>query len=118
VPIAFLTLELSIEHAQSLKDKRQVVRSLKDRLRAHFNVATAELDPSSLWNRATIGVVRSAAIPQAVESLIELPAAMTHLSVAGSPLEVPAGLVRLSVGIEAVDDLIADLDAALAAAAG
>jgi uncharacterized protein len=55
--IAFLTLELSIECAQSLKDKRQVVRSLKDRLRAHFNVATAELDPSSLWNRATIGVV-------------------------------------------------------------
>jgi cystathionine gamma-synthase len=52
----------------------------------------------------------------AVESLIELPAAMTHLSVAGSPLEVPDGLVRLSVGIEAVEDLIADLDAALAAA--
>ena len=55
--IAFLTLELSIEAAQSLKDKRQVVRSLKDRLRAHFNVAVAELDPSSLWNRATLGVV-------------------------------------------------------------
>jgi cystathionine gamma-synthase len=54
----------------------------------------------------------------AVESLIELPAVMTHLSVAGSPLEVPAGLVRLSVGIEAVEDLIADLDAALQAAAG
>jgi cystathionine gamma-synthase len=53
----------------------------------------------------------------AVESLIELPAAMTHLSVAGSPLEVPAGLVRLSVGIEAVEDLIADLEAALAAGA-
>jgi cystathionine gamma-synthase len=52
----------------------------------------------------------------AVESLIELPAAMTHASVAGSPLEVPAGLVRLSVGIEAVDDLVADLGAALAAA--
>jgi uncharacterized protein len=55
--IAFLTLELRIEHAQSLKDKRQVVRSLKDRLRAHFNVAVAELDASGLWNRATIGVV-------------------------------------------------------------
>ena len=53
----------------------------------------------------------------AVESLIELPAVMTHLSVAGSPLEVPAGLVRLSVGIEAVEDLIADLGAAMAAAA-
>jgi uncharacterized protein len=55
--IAFLTLELSIEAAQSLKDKRQVVRSLKDRLRAHFNVAVAELDASGLWNRATLGVV-------------------------------------------------------------
>ena len=55
--VALLTLELRIEHAQSLKDKRQVVRSLKDKLRAHFNVATAELDASSLWNRATIGVV-------------------------------------------------------------
>jgi len=55
--IAFLTLELRIEAAQSLKDKRQVVRSLKDRLRAHFNVAVAELDSTGLWNRATIGVV-------------------------------------------------------------
>ncbi len=55
--IAFLTLELSIEAAQSLKDKRQVVRSLKDRLRAGFNVSTSELDPSPLWNQATIGVV-------------------------------------------------------------
>jgi cystathionine beta-lyase/cystathionine gamma-synthase len=51
----------------------------------------------------------------AVESLIELPAAMTHASVAGSALEVPAGLVRLSVGIEAVEDLIADLEHALRA---
>ena len=48
-----------------------------------------------------------------VESLIELPAVMTHLSVAGSPLEVPEALVRLSVGIEGVDDLIADLTQAL-----
>jgi cystathionine beta-lyase/cystathionine gamma-synthase len=48
-----------------------------------------------------------------VESLIELPAAMTHASVAGSLLEVPAGLVRLSVGIEEQDDLIADLEDAL-----
>ncbi|MGA9475415.1 MAG: DUF503 domain-containing protein [Terriglobales bacterium] len=55
--IASLTLELRIEAAQSLKDKRQVLRSLKDRLRASFNVSVAELDPSSLWNQATIGVV-------------------------------------------------------------
>ncbi len=55
--IAFLTLELHIEAAHSLKDKRQVVRSLKDRLRASFNVSVAELEPSSIWNRATVGVV-------------------------------------------------------------
>ena len=55
--IAFLTLDLRIEAAQSLKDKRQVTRSLKDRLRASFNVSVAELDPSNLWNQATIGVV-------------------------------------------------------------
>jgi cystathionine beta-lyase/cystathionine gamma-synthase len=48
-----------------------------------------------------------------VESLIEVPAAMTHMSVAGSPLEVPGGLVRLSVGIEECDDLLADLEQAL-----
>ena len=50
----------------------------------------------------------------AVESLIELPHAMTHASVAESPLAVPTGLVRLSVGIESADDLIADLEAAFA----
>lgn len=48
-----------------------------------------------------------------VESLIEVPAAMTHLSVAGSQLEVDPGLVRLSVGIEHKDDLIEDLRQAL-----
>jgi cystathionine gamma-synthase len=48
-----------------------------------------------------------------VESLIEVPGPMTHASVAGSPCEVPAQLIRLSVGIEHVDDLIADLDHAL-----
>lgn len=48
-----------------------------------------------------------------VESLIELPGAMTHASTAGSQLEVPDDLVRLSVGIEDIDDLIADLKQAL-----
>jgi cystathionine gamma-synthase len=48
-----------------------------------------------------------------VESLVEVPAAMTHMSVAGSPLEVDPAVVRLSVGIEGVDDLIADLRRAL-----
>ena len=59
MPIASLTLEIQIEHAQSLKDKRQVVRSVKDKLRAAFNVSVAEMEPEtqSVWNRATIGVV-------------------------------------------------------------
>ena len=49
----------------------------------------------------------------AVESLIEHPGVMTHASAEGSPLEVPDDLVRLSVGIENVEDLIADLERAL-----
>jgi cystathionine gamma-synthase len=49
----------------------------------------------------------------AVESLIEHPARMTHASAAGSPLEVDPAMVRLSVGIEAADDLVADLARAL-----
>jgi cystathionine gamma-synthase len=49
----------------------------------------------------------------AVESLIEHPAAMTHASVAGSPLEVDPSLLRLSVGIESAADLVADLERAL-----
>jgi cystathionine gamma-synthase len=53
-----------------------------------------------------------------VESLVEHPARMTHASAAGSPLEVPGDLVRLSVGIESVDDLVDDLAQALDAAAG
>jgi cystathionine gamma-synthase len=48
-----------------------------------------------------------------VESLIEVPAPMTHASVAGSPLEVPDTLIRLSVGIEHPDDLVADLEQAI-----
>jgi len=53
----------------------------------------------------------------AVESLIEHPARMTHASAAGSPLEVDPGLVRLSVGIETLEDLLADLSSALDAVA-
>ncbi len=55
--IAYLTLEIRIEGAQSLKDKRQVMRSLKDKLRASFNIAVAEMDCNDLWQRATLGVV-------------------------------------------------------------
>lgn len=56
MPVALLTMELEIEGAYSLKDRRQAVRSLKDKLRHGFNVSVAELDGASLWNRATLGV--------------------------------------------------------------
>jgi len=55
--IAHLTLEIRIEAAHSLKDKRQVLRSIKDGLRAHFNVAVAETDSSDAWQRATLAIV-------------------------------------------------------------
>lgn len=57
MPIGFLTLEIQIPDARSLKDKRQVLRSLKDRLRANFNVAVAELAYQDLWQRSRVGVV-------------------------------------------------------------
>jgi uncharacterized protein len=57
MPVGLLTLELHIPDAQSLKDKRQVLRSLKDRLRREFNVAVAELEHHDVWQRSVIGVV-------------------------------------------------------------
>ncbi len=56
MPVAQLTLEIRIEHAQSLKDRRQVVRSLKDQLKQGFNVSVAEMDEAVTWQSATIGV--------------------------------------------------------------
>lgn len=56
MPIGKLTLEIDIPHAHSLKDRRQVVRSLKEKLRHGFNLSIAELDEGLVWNRATVGV--------------------------------------------------------------
>jgi uncharacterized protein YlxP (DUF503 family) len=57
ITIALLTLEIHIPYAQSLKDKRMVVKSLKDRLRSRFNVAVSETDHQDLWQRAILSVV-------------------------------------------------------------
>jgi uncharacterized protein YlxP (DUF503 family) len=69
--IAFLTLELRIEAAHSLKDKRHVLRSLKDRLRGGYNVSVSELDPSDLWQRATVGVVSISGSRDYLEGLMQ-----------------------------------------------
>jgi uncharacterized protein YlxP (DUF503 family) len=55
--IGVLTLELWVEFSHSLKDKRQVVRSLKDRLREKFNVSVAEIDGLDSWQNSVIAVV-------------------------------------------------------------
>ena len=54
--VGVLTLELRIEHAHSLKEKRHVVKSLKDRLRNKFNVSVAEIDDMDLHNSAVLAV--------------------------------------------------------------
>ena len=69
--IGSLTLEIFIPASQSLKDKRRVVRSLKDRLRGRFNIAIAELDHQDLHQRATLGVVAIAAGTTQIEQLFE-----------------------------------------------
>src|SRR5260370_36723174 len=57
MPIQKPPCKIKIPHACSLKDRRQVVRSLKDKLRHSFNASIAEMDDALVWNRATIGVV-------------------------------------------------------------
>ncbi|HEY2352331.1 MAG TPA: DUF503 domain-containing protein [Candidatus Acidoferrum sp.] len=71
MPVGLLTLELYIQHAQSLKDKRQVLRSLKDRLRAKFNVAVAELEYQDTWQRSVVGVVTLANEEHHVEESLQ-----------------------------------------------
>jgi uncharacterized protein YlxP (DUF503 family) len=84
MPVATLTLELAIEHAQSLKDRRQAVRSLKDKLRHGFNISVAELDDALVWNRATIGVAAISSSPAYL---------------AGQLREVEAAARRLATGL-------------------
>ena len=71
MPVAQLTLEIRIEHAQSLKDRRQVVRSLKDQLKQSFNISVAEMDEAVLWQSATIGVVAISRSRDYLHGLIE-----------------------------------------------
>jgi cystathionine gamma-synthase len=77
-----------------------------------FRAAGGEPHAIDICNRTKLFVLAESL--GGVESLIEHPHRMTHASAAGSPLEVPGDLVRLSVGIETVADLIADLGQALA----
>jgi uncharacterized protein YlxP (DUF503 family) len=93
MPVATLTLELAIEHAQSLKDRRQAVRSLKDKLRHGFNISVAELDNAMVWNRATIGVAAISASSAYVTGQLR-------------EVEVAARRIATGLGCELLDSFI------------
>jgi len=57
MPVGVLTLEIQLPYSHSLKEKRAVLRKMRDRLRARFNVAVAELDHQDVWQHAVLGVV-------------------------------------------------------------
>ncbi|HUC54193.1 MAG TPA: DUF503 domain-containing protein [Candidatus Cybelea sp.] len=71
MPVGLLTLELHIPDAQSLKDKRQVLRSLKDKLRRDFNVAVAELEHHEAWQRSVVGIVTISNEEKHVREMLE-----------------------------------------------
>jgi hypothetical protein len=99
MPLATLTLELAIEHAHSLKDRRQAVRSLKEKLRHSFNISIAELDDALVWNRATLGI---AAISRSPGYL------------AGQLREVESAAHRIAVGLGCdILDVYVEADVAL-----
>src|SRR5215471_6516360 len=98
MPIAYLTLELRIEGAHSLKDKRQVLRSVKDRLRNSFNISIAEIEVTDLWQRATLGVVSISDSRDYLQGLMQ-------------NVEREAARLANNAGAEIVDSFVDYLDA-------
>jgi uncharacterized protein len=89
--VGVLTLELRLHNAHSLKEKRHVVKSLKDRLRHKFNVAVAEIDYQDLWQRAAVAAVTVAPDHAYAEKLLrsveDEAAALLGSELAGSSVE-------------------------------
>ena len=69
VGVVFFSLRLY--DASSLKDRRQVVRSLLERAKRHFNVSVSDLGPDGVWNRADIGALFSGSSSQEMEQRVE-----------------------------------------------
>ena len=108
MPVATLTLEIAIEHAQSLKDRRQAVRSLKDKLRHGFNISVAELDETLVWNRATLGIAAISSSPAYLAGqLREVEEAARRLA-AGLGCDLLDSFIESDVVLNA--DLDTDLD--------
>jgi len=68
--VGTLEVEVFIPEANSLKDKRRVLKSLKDRLRVRFNVSVAETAPTETWRRATIGIATVGSDSRQVNSIL------------------------------------------------
>jgi uncharacterized protein YlxP (DUF503 family) len=87
VTVGILTFEIHLPGARSLKDKRQVVRSLKEGLRARHNVAVAELEEhADLWQRASLAIVSVAGRRDPLERLFEKVLAESESQVPGHVL--------------------------------
>lgn len=71
MPVGVLTLEIDLPYAHSLKEKRATIQKVRDRLRARFNVAVAELDHQDAWQHATIGVVSLSNSRKLLESVFQ-----------------------------------------------
>lgn len=69
--IGVLTLELRMDHAHSLKEKRSVVKGLKERLRQRFNVSVAEIDYQDTWQRAVVAAVTVASDHDRASSVLQ-----------------------------------------------
>lgn len=69
--VGVLTLELHIPESHSLKEKRHVVKGLKDRLRNRFNVAVAEIDGHDTWQRAVVAAVTVAVEQSYAQQLLQ-----------------------------------------------
>lgn len=71
MPVGVLTLEIQLPYVHSLKEKRVVLQKLRDRLRARFNVAVAEMDHQDAWQQATVGVVSISSSQRLLESMFQ-----------------------------------------------
>ena len=69
--VGLCVVEIHLVASHSLKEKRRVLRKVKDRLRSRFNVSVAEIDHQDLWQRSTLGVVAISSARQPLESCFQ-----------------------------------------------
>jgi uncharacterized protein len=90
--VGLCTVELFISESQSLKDKRQVLHSLKDRLHGKFNLSVAEVDGQDLWQKAVLGIAcvanEGTHVNQVLEQALNLIKGMPAIEVVRTQLEL------------------------------